>query len=238
MRSRYIVTVPRGPPARNTRVSRRAGASGRALFYRYPEGLEHRVEVGVGGVLRERRHQVQQPLFGLVRRQDLEQMRPGRRERGAVQVTGQVAAQLEGVPVLPRRGPAGPALRGPGRLRLVLGRGLGLEPLLGAGRPVRLQLAADLPLERVILARPVRTAGLFGHWRASLRLIPWRPGRARPEPCGRLTVGLCAPFQAGINRQPSRREARQVDLGFLRPLFDDIGDYVSVYLDTDRSHEN
>jgi len=29
-----------------------------------------------------------------------------------------------------------------------------------------------------------------------------------------------------------------VDLGFLRPLFDDIGDYVSVYLDTDRSHEN
>jgi hypothetical protein len=29
-----------------------------------------------------------------------------------------------------------------------------------------------------------------------------------------------------------------VDLGFLRPLFDEIGDYVSVYLDTDRSHEN
>ena len=29
-----------------------------------------------------------------------------------------------------------------------------------------------------------------------------------------------------------------MDLGFLRPLFDDIGDYVSVYLDTDRSHEN
>jgi hypothetical protein len=29
-----------------------------------------------------------------------------------------------------------------------------------------------------------------------------------------------------------------VDLGFLRPLYDEIGDYVSVYLDTDRSHEN
>jgi Bacterial archaeo-eukaryotic release factor family 2 len=29
-----------------------------------------------------------------------------------------------------------------------------------------------------------------------------------------------------------------VDLGFLRPLFDEIGDYVSVYLDTDRAHEN
>ena len=29
-----------------------------------------------------------------------------------------------------------------------------------------------------------------------------------------------------------------MDLGFLRPLFDDIGDYVSVYLDTDRAHEN
>jgi release factor family 2 len=29
-----------------------------------------------------------------------------------------------------------------------------------------------------------------------------------------------------------------VDLGFLRPLFDQTGDYVSVYLDTDRSHEN
>ena len=29
-----------------------------------------------------------------------------------------------------------------------------------------------------------------------------------------------------------------MDLGFLRPLYDQIGDYVSVYLDTDRSHEN
>jgi hypothetical protein len=29
-----------------------------------------------------------------------------------------------------------------------------------------------------------------------------------------------------------------VDLGFLRPLYHEIGDYVSVYLDTDRSHEN
>jgi Bacterial archaeo-eukaryotic release factor family 2 len=29
-----------------------------------------------------------------------------------------------------------------------------------------------------------------------------------------------------------------VDLGFLRPLYDEIGDYVSVYLDTDRAHEN
>jgi hypothetical protein len=29
-----------------------------------------------------------------------------------------------------------------------------------------------------------------------------------------------------------------VDLGFLRPMFGEIGDYVSVYLDTDRSHEN
>jgi hypothetical protein len=29
-----------------------------------------------------------------------------------------------------------------------------------------------------------------------------------------------------------------VNLGFLRPLFDETGDYVSVYLDTDRSHEN
>jgi Bacterial archaeo-eukaryotic release factor family 2 len=29
-----------------------------------------------------------------------------------------------------------------------------------------------------------------------------------------------------------------VNLGFLRSLYDEIGDYVSVYLDTDRSHEN
>jgi len=29
-----------------------------------------------------------------------------------------------------------------------------------------------------------------------------------------------------------------VDLGFLRPLFGETEDYVSVYLDTDRSHEN
>jgi hypothetical protein len=29
-----------------------------------------------------------------------------------------------------------------------------------------------------------------------------------------------------------------VNLGFLRPLYGEIGDYVSVYLDTDRSHEN
>ena len=29
-----------------------------------------------------------------------------------------------------------------------------------------------------------------------------------------------------------------MDLGFLRPLYDEIGDYVSVYLDTDRAHEN
>ena len=27
-------------------------------------------------------------------------------------------------------------------------------------------------------------------------------------------------------------------LGFLRPLYDEVGDYVSVYLDTDRAHEN
>ena len=29
-----------------------------------------------------------------------------------------------------------------------------------------------------------------------------------------------------------------MNLAFLRPLYDEIGDYVSVYLDTDRSHEN
>jgi hypothetical protein len=29
-----------------------------------------------------------------------------------------------------------------------------------------------------------------------------------------------------------------VNLGFLRPLYGEIGDYVSVYLDTDRTHEN
>jgi len=29
-----------------------------------------------------------------------------------------------------------------------------------------------------------------------------------------------------------------VDLGFLRPLYDEIGGYVSVYLDTSRAHEN
>ena len=29
-----------------------------------------------------------------------------------------------------------------------------------------------------------------------------------------------------------------MNLGFLRPLYGEIGDYVSVYLDTDRSHEN
>ena len=29
-----------------------------------------------------------------------------------------------------------------------------------------------------------------------------------------------------------------MNLGFLRPLYDETGDYVSVYLDTDRSHEN
>ena len=146
------------PDDAGTRDCRAAAASGRALFYRHPEGLEQLVEVGERGVLRKRRHQIQQPLLGLVRRQHLEQMRPGRRPRGAVQVTRQVAAQLDGVPVLSRRGPAGPARRRPGCLRLVLGRGFGLEPLLGTGLPVRLQVAADLPLERVILARPVRPA--------------------------------------------------------------------------------
>jgi Bacterial archaeo-eukaryotic release factor family 2 len=29
-----------------------------------------------------------------------------------------------------------------------------------------------------------------------------------------------------------------VNLGFLRPLYDEVGDYVSVYLDADRAHEN
>ena len=29
-----------------------------------------------------------------------------------------------------------------------------------------------------------------------------------------------------------------MNLGFLQPLYDEIGDYVSVYLDTDRAHEN
>ena len=29
-----------------------------------------------------------------------------------------------------------------------------------------------------------------------------------------------------------------MNLGFLRPLYDEFGDYVSVYLDTDRAHEN
>src|SRR5260370_1932358 len=91
-------------------------------------------------------------------------MRPGRRERRTVRVTGQIAAQLDGLPVLPMRCSGEPALRSPGRLRLVLAR-LGLRPFL----TVLLQLAAVLALDRVILGRPLRSADLFAHWHASLR---------------------------------------------------------------------
>jgi hypothetical protein len=48
------------------------------------------------------------------------------------------------------------------------------------------------------------------------------------------------PFGPGrVNRLAAPgEEATLVNLGFLRPLYDEIGDYVSVYLDTDRAYEN
>src|SRR5258708_11357512 len=139
-------------------------ALGRARFYRQSQRPEQLAQAGEPGAVRERRDQVQQPLVRLVRRQGLEQMRPGRRERGAVQVTGQVAAQLDGLPVLEARRAGEPALRGPGRVGLVLARRLGFGPLIA----VRLQLAAVLALDRVVLRWPVRPADLLAHWHASL----------------------------------------------------------------------
>jgi Bacterial archaeo-eukaryotic release factor family 2 len=46
----------------------------------------------------------------------------------------------------------------------------------------------------------------------------------------------CAPTEESADW--IREEGRPVELGFLRPLYDEMGDYVSVYLDTDRVHEN
>src|SRR5262249_54990648 len=105
------------------------------------------------------------------------------------------------VPALARRGPPGPAFRRPRRLRLVLGRWLGLEPLLGPGCPVGLQLAADLALECLVLARSVFSAGLFAHRHASLKLTaghgPWPDGGQPP------VLPLAAPGRhPGAGRTP------------------------------------
>src|SRR5215469_2293133 len=142
-------------------------ASARALLDRQAQRPDQLTETGGRGVVRQRRHQVKQPLVRRACLQRLQQVRPGRRERGAVQVTGQVAAQLDGVPVLRARLSGEPAFRGPGRVRFVLRR-LGLWPLF----TVFLQLATVLLLDRVILAWPVRSAGLFAHWHSSSPILP------------------------------------------------------------------
>src|SRR5580693_1845900 len=120
--------------------------------------------------LRERGHQLEQPVPRVALGQDLEQPLPGRRPDGAVQAAGQVTAQLDGLPVL-RGGRVGqPRPRGPGRLplRLIVGFGFRLGPFLD----VIPRLGFVLALDRVITDRAVRTAALFAHWRASLLRSP------------------------------------------------------------------
>src|SRR5215469_3020501 len=76
-----------------------------------------------------------------------------------------------------------------------------------------------------------------------------RPTSCSPDDPGRTAADGSEPlWQAwGIGCRPHARRAsrvgctgggrRRVDLGFLRRLYDGMGDYVSVYLDTDRVHE-
>ncbi len=127
-----------------------------------PEQLCQAGEPGAAG---ERRHQVQQPIVRAVSREGLEQMLPGRGERGAVQVAGQVAAQLDGLPVGEARRASEPTRRGPGRVRRLLRVRLGLRPFLAVGP----QLGGLLALDRLVLGRSVRCAELFAHVSASLR---------------------------------------------------------------------
>src|SRR6266487_3484570 len=63
-------------------------------------------------------------------------------------------------------------------------------------------------------------------------------GRAR-DPLWQASGGPVRPGPGRVNRLAAPgEEATLVNLDFLRPLYDEIGDYVSVYLDTDRAHEN
>src|SRR5260221_12727646 len=98
-------------------------------------------------------------------------MCPGRREHCTVQVARQLTAQLDGLPILPWWCSGEAALRGPGRPRLILARRLRLRPFLA----MRLQLAAVLALDRVILCRSVRTADLLAHWQPRFMRTAWAP---------------------------------------------------------------
>ena len=119
IRRRAAAAVPDELTAAQPRTAGPDYVSGRALFHRQPQRPDHLADAGERGAVRERRDRVQQPLLRLVCRQGFKQMRPGCRERVPVQVTCQVAAQFDGLPVFPVRCSGEPGFWRPGRLRLV-----------------------------------------------------------------------------------------------------------------------
>ena len=110
------------PWLRSSGAKRRSapGVLAAALFGLQVERPEQFAQALVALPCRERGGQFEQPVFGVALGEYLQQPPPGHRPVGAVQVTGQVAAQLDGLPVL-RGGRLGqPGRRGPDRLPLGL----------------------------------------------------------------------------------------------------------------------
>src|SRR5205823_8095527 len=120
-----------------------------------------------------------------------------RRERVAVQVRGQLAAQVHLVV-----GHAGRrralAVLDVGGLRLVLAGRLRVAPLLGAGGAVAADQALDLPLHRVVEARAVLVAAAFHH-----PDTPSRRAETSPSSDTRTSSAGCRAVAGPCTTEPS-----------------------------------
>jgi hypothetical protein len=104
--------------------------------------------------VRQRAGQVGERLRCVMGSEGVCQARPAGREGGSVKVPCQVAALLDVIAVRSAIR-ARAAAKHDRRIRLIVTWRLRLAPLLGSGRPVRVQLAAERLFQRVVMAWPV-----------------------------------------------------------------------------------
>src|SRR5215467_2282199 len=145
------------------RVGSMVWRSGWAMFDRHSKGSGQFTETGERVIVRDRGHHVKQSLFGLMRSQRVKKLLPVGRKCGTLEMSGEGAAQLDGLPVLIRRSRAWPPRRSPRRLGLILTGRFRLQPLFRPRGALGLQFAVYLALECVILAGAMRPALLLSH---------------------------------------------------------------------------